>query len=211
MRPKTVTTPFLAFAVMLLCASAFGVLAQATGVKGKVRTNTGQGISGAVVTASKEGKEAGSARTSSDGGFELTGLDPGFYSVRVEADGYASGTLVGIEVKKNRVRNLGDRLFLSVDQGTLVILRGSVFFREGTSVTAAKVDLEKVNPDGSVQKIGSANSNVSGEFMFRRPDGKATYRVTARYKGVSGSKEIIVENAAVYRIAIILDLASKDR
>lgn len=202
---------FSLIAALFLYAGAADVLAQATGLKGKIRANNGQGISGAVVTVSKDGREAGSTRTASDGGFLLTGIDPGFYSLRVEADGYASGSLVGVEVKKNRVRNLGDRLFLAVDQGTLVILRGSVFFREGTSVTGARVDLERLNDDGSVKKIDSANSTVSGEFTFRQPDGKATYRVTARYKGVSGSKEITVENAAVYRIAIILDLSHQDR
>ncbi len=202
---------FTLVSLLLMLGFVITANAQATGVKGKVRANNGQGISGATVSLVSGGREAGSTRTSSDGSFELTGIEPGTYSLRVEADGYASGSLVGVEVKRNRVRNLGDRLFLSVDQGTLVILRGSVFFKEGTSVTGARVELERVNADGSVQRLGNTVSSVSGEFTFRQPDGKATYRVIAKYKGVSGAKEITVENAAVYRLAITLDLSNQDR
>ena len=194
----------LAFA---LSVSAF---AQAGGLRGKVRTNSGRGIADAVVTITTGGKDVKSARSDSMGTFLINGVEPGTYTLRVEAKGYASGTLFGVEIK-NKVKDLGDKLFLTVDQGSQVILRGSVFFKEGTSVTRAKVELEKLVADGKAEKIGNTETSVSGEFVFRLPPGAATYRVTAKYKDVKGVKEISVENPAVYRLAVSLDLSREDR
>jgi hypothetical protein len=141
----------------------------------------------------------------------MEGLDSGNYNLVVDAKGYSSGLLYNVEVKKKKLRDLGDRLILSIDQGTQVIVKGSVFYREGTSVTGAKIEIEKVNADGSTQSLGSVFTNVSGEFTVRRPEGPAKLRVTAKFKGVSGTKEIEVENAAVYRLAITLDLPRTEK
>jgi hypothetical protein len=203
---KTATTVVLA---MLISAAA--VAAQSTGLKGKVRTNSGNGIANAEVTLTKGTDNVKTTKSASDGSFRITGVEPGFYGLRVDADGYASGSLFSIEVKKGKVRDLGDKLFLRIDQGTLVIIRGSVFFKEGTSVTGAKVELERINPDGTTNNLGSTHSSVEGEFIFRQPPGAAKYRVTAKYNGVSGTKEISVDQAAVYRLAISLELSSKDK
>jgi hypothetical protein len=186
------------------------IFAQAGGLKGKVRTNSGQGIADAVVTLTQGGEDIKSGRSDSAGVFLINGVQPGTYTLRVEAKGYASGTLFGVEIK-NKVKDLGDKLFLGVDQGSQVILRGSVFFKEGTSVTRAKVELEKVRSDGTVERLGSTETSVSGEFVFRLAPGAATYRVTAKYKDVKGVKEISVENSAVYRLAVSLDLSRDDR
>lgn len=197
--------------LVALIVSAVGASAQGSGIKGKVRNNSGIGIANASITLMKGSSEVKAAKSTSDGSFEIKGVEPGFYGLRVDADGYASGSLFSVEIKKGRVRDLGDKLFLRVDQGTLVILRGSVFFKEGTSVTGAKVQLERVNADGTTKELGSTNSDVSGEFVFRQSPGTAKYRVTAKYNGVSATKEITVDNPAVYRLAVSLDLSSRDK
>lgn len=197
--------------LVLMIAAVIAVSAQPGGLKGKIRTNSGQGIPNATVTVSRDGKDIKTAKGDLEGRFQITGIEPGVYALRVEAPGYSTGSLGGVEIKKNKIRDLPDRLFLRVDQGTQIILRGSVFFKEGTSVTAAKVELEQLNSDGSVKKLSTTYSNVSGEFTFRQPEGAAKFRVTAKYNGVAGTKEISVENAAVYRLAITLDLSSKDK
>lgn len=196
---------------MIVACSAVTVFAQSTGLRGKIRANSGGGIENAVITVTKDGNDVTSSKSSADGSFQIMGLEPGNYGVRVDAKGYASGSLFSIEVKKGKVRDLGDKLFLRVDQGTQVILRGSVFFKEGTSVTGAKVELERIDSDGTAKNLGSTNSSVSGEFVFRQPNAAAKYRVTAKYNGVKASKEITVEGAAVYRLAITLDLARSDK
>ena len=200
-------------AVLLL--SAFCLLPSALaqgGMKGKVRNNKGSAIAGATITARLNGEDIKSARSDSKGIFQMEGLKAGTYNVVVEADGYASGVKQGVQVTNGNIRDLGDRLILSVDQGSQVIIKGSVFFREGTSVTAAKVEIERVNDDGSTKKLVSAMTNVSGEFTFRPPPGTSKVRVTAKYKGVEGSKEISeIVNAGIYRTAITLDISRQDK
>lgn len=185
--------------------------AQSGGVKGKVRTNSGAGISGASIVARQNGKDVKTVKSDSQGKFQMDGLDSGRYNVLFDANGYSSGVLYNVEIKKNNVRDLGDRLILFPDQGTQVILKGSIFYREGTSVTGAKVELEKVNADGTVSKIGSVYTNVSGEFTFRQPEGTAKLRITAKFKGVSGAQEIDVDTAAIYRTAITLDISRTEK
>ena len=194
-------------AVLLLSAAVFAQ----TGLKGRIRTNSGDAIPNATVTISKEGKEIGSARSKSDGGFIISGIEPGVYSLRVDAKGYASGSLSGVEVKRDKLRDLGNKLFLRVDQGSQVILQGSVFFKEGTSVTRAKIEVEAIQADGSTRRIGKTETNVSGEFTFKQPEGVTKYRVTATYNGVSAVKDVEVANAAVYRVALMLDLSSTSK
>ena len=116
----------------------------------------------------------------------------------------------GVEVG-NGVRDLGDRLILSYDRGLFVIVQGSVFFKEGSSATGAKIDLEQINSDGSTKSLGSTYSNSSGEFSFRRREGAAKLRVTAKLKGVSVTKDIDVEEAAIYRVALNLNMSRDDR
>ncbi len=182
------------------------VLAQNTGgLKGKVRTRAGVGIGGASVAVRQKGEDLRSVTADDKGFFTISGLEPGFYNMVFDAKGYASGVLYNVEVKKKKVSDLGDRLMLSSDQGTQVIVKGSVFFKEGTSVTGAKVEFEKINSDGSTQKIGNALTNISGEFTFRRQEGAAKFRITAKFNGVTATKDLEVAEAAIYRLSLILD------
>ena len=165
----------------------------------------------AVVVARRDGKDVRSSKSDSKGNFVLDGLESGRYNIVFDANGYTSGVLYNVEVKKGVVRDLGERLMLSTDPGTQVIIRGSVFFLEGTSVTGAKIEMERVNADGSTKSLGNAVTNVSGEFTFRRPPGVDKLRITASYKGVEGSKVVDVDNPAIYRLAITLKMSRNDR
>ena len=166
----------------------------------------GSGIAGATVTARQDGKDVKSTRADRKGNFTMSGLSSGKYNVVFEADGYATGVLYNVEVG-SKIRDLGGRLILSVDQGSQVIIRGSVFYREGASLGGAKVELHRLNADGSTKKISTAYTTEFGEFTFRPPTSDATYRVIAESKGVKGSKDVTVDNPATYRTAITLDLA----
>ena len=205
-----ITKRFLVLSAALVF-SAFvlvpGSFAQG-GVKGKLRSVKGSGIAGATVTARLSGQNVKTARTDEKGNFTMQGLDAGVYSIVFDADGFSSGVKSGVEVKDGNVRDLGDRLILAVDQGSQVVIKGSVFFREGTSLPAAKVEIARVNDDGSVKNLGSAYTNISGEFTFRPPPGTTRVKVTAKYKGVTGSREIVdIVNTGIYRTAITLDVS----
>lgn len=201
--------------VLIILLSAFcllpSVFAQG-GIKGKVRNNKGGVIAGASVTARLSGKDVKTVKSDSKGYFTMEGLDAGVYNVVFDADGYATGVKFGVQIKDGTVRDLGDRLILSVDQGNQLIIKGSVFYREGTSVGGAKVEIERVNDDGTTKNLGSAYTNLSGEFTFRPPLGTNKIRVTAKFRGVSGSKEITdMVNAGIYRTAITLDLGRGEK
>ena len=179
------------------------------GVKGKVRTARGSGVGGATVTARQKGVDLKSTTANSKGEFLLDGLEAGRYNLVFDAPGYSSGILYNVEVQKKKTSDLGDRLILSTDQGTQVIVKGSVFFKEGISIPGAKVEIERIGSDGSAKKLGSGYTSESGEFTFRQPQGAAKLRVRATYKGVSESKEVEVDQPAIYRLAISLDLSAK--
>ena len=199
--------------VLLLSAFCFlpSVLAQG-GVKGKVKNNKGSAIGGATVTARLNGKDVKSVKADSKGSFTLQGLESGTYNIVFDADGYATGVKFGVDVRNGSMRDLGDRLILGVDQGSQIIIKGSVFYREGTSITGAKVEIERVNDDGSTKDLGTAYTTISGEFTFRPPPGTTKVRVTARFKGATGSKEISeIVNAGIYRTAITLDVSRNNK
>lgn len=200
---------FSFLAMLLTVVSASAAFAQ-TGIKGKVKNNRGDGIPGATVTIRKDGKDLKSVKADNKGSFTMTGVSNGTYNVVFEANGYSPGVLFNVEVKDG-VRDLGGRLFLTADQGNQVIIRGSIFFKEGTSLTGAKVELREITADGVSKVLATANTTISGDFTFRRPVSTTKYRVTATFKGVSGSKEIEVDNPAIYRTAITLDISRNER
>lgn len=185
----------------------FSVVGQAIGgVKGKVRTPRGNTLAEVKVTAQQDDKDVKSTITNKNGEFVLDGLKAGKYSFTFYKSGFSSGTINNVEVGKNKIRDLGNRLVLDVDEGTLVLIKGSVFDQEGRSIYGAKVNIAQVLGDGSVKKLDSKYSGESGDFTFRFSEGTATYRVTAALKGKTATKEITVDNAAIYRLALTLSL-----
>jgi len=196
--------------ILLLAFSSIFVAAQETGgVKGKVRTTKGGGIAGVSITARLNGIDVKSIKSDDKGSFILDGLKSGVYNIVFDKNGYNSGVKYNVEVKKDKVSNLGDRLILSTDLGTQVIVKGSVFDQNGRSIYGAKIEIQKVNSDGSTRKIGSGYTSESGDFTFKFNEGTAKFRITASAKGASASKEVEVDSAAIYRTAITLNL-SKD-
>ena len=202
-----------AFLVILPILLSLSVFAQSEtgGAKGKVRSVKGDGIGGATITARLKGQDVKTVKSDEKGNFEMNGLRPGVYNFVFDKSGYASGIKYNIEIRSKKTEDLGDRLILLVDQGTLVLINGSVYNQDGRSITGAKIEIEKVNSDGSFKKLGSGYTNISGEFTFRQPDSAAKFRITASLKGVTNSKEISVDSAGVYRLAITLNLPKEDK
>jgi hypothetical protein len=201
------------FLTAIFVFSQFAVLAQETGgVKGKVRDSRSAALSGVSVTAQKNGSDVKTVSTDKNGAFEMNGLAVGTYNFVFSKNGYNSGIRYNVEVRKNKTTDLGNRLILGVDQGTLVIIRGVVFDQNGRAVRGANVEIEKKQADGSYKKVGATTTSygveplATGEFVFRFPQGAANFRIKALLKGISASEEIEVSNAAVYRMALTLKL-----
>ncbi len=136
----------------------------------------------------------------------MEGVKSGKYNVVFSKSGFSSGLMYNIEITDQKVRDLGDRLILTVDQGTQVILNGSVYNQAGFAIYGAKIKVERVLSDGSTKKVETGYTSRSGEFTFRFPDENAKFRITASAKGVEASKEVEVEGAAIYRLALNLEM-----
>lgn len=200
--PPLLTCGLAQLAIVLLFAfTAFG---QTGGVKGRVRAMNGGAIANATITARQNGEDKRSTHSDSKGNFELSGLEPGVYSFVFDAPGYASGLKSSIAVRNGKTTDLGDNLRLMVDRGSLVIVQGAVFYKSGTSVAGAKVEVEEVNADGTTRKLANVFTNYQGEFSYRRPPGAARLRFTAKYHDTTAVKDIDVDNAEIYRLAISL-------
>lgn len=176
------------------------------GAKGKVRNLKEEGIANATVSARQKGVDLKSATTDAKGNFVLDGLAPGTYNLAFEARGYSAAVQYNVEIKKGSIRDLGDRLILMVDRGSRVIVKGSVFFKDGFIAYGAKVVVERVNGDGSIKKLGETGTNAEGEFNFSQPEGPAKLRIKVTHKDGKAVKDIDVDSAMVYRTALSLDI-----
>jgi carboxypeptidase family protein len=202
----------LGFLVSLVfLASAIGAAQdKSTGaIKGKVRVETGS-PSGVAVTLLQGDQEVRQSATDKKGDFVISRVPPGVYNVRFRKAGLSVGTIPDIAVKAGETRSLSDRLYLKIDEGSIVFIRGSVFTEDGRSVPGVRVDLARILEKDSVQKLDSRITGETGEFVFRLPPDLARYRLTLKADGTEpASKDVEVENAAVYRVALTYKKISK--
>ncbi len=179
------------------------------GLKGKVRVEVGS-ASGVQVIVRQGEKEVTRATTQSGGDFQINRLMPGVYGLTFRKPGLSVGTIENIEVKQGKVRSLGDRLILTIDEGSIAFIRGSVFTQDGHSVPNAKVELAKIQEDGNTKKIDSRITTETGAFAFRLSPEVGKYRLTLKVDSDEPiSKEVDIDGAAVYRVALSLPPKTK--
>ena len=190
---------------LLLAVVAVNAQDKSTGaIKGKVRVEIGT-RSGVTVIIREGEREIRKATTDKNGEFLVSGLTPGRYGLTFRKPGLSIGTIEDIEVKAGKTRSLGDRLVLTIDEGSIAFIRGSVFSNEGRSVPNARVELAKVSDDGTAKKIDGRLTNETGTFVFRLSPDVAKYRVSVKADGTEPiSKDVEIDGAAVYRVALSL-------
>jgi hypothetical protein len=195
----------------ILVLAAAQVVAQdksTGGFKGKVRVEVGT-PAGVTVVIRQADREVGRIVTDKNGEFAVNRLKPGLYGVTLRKSGLSVGTIENIEVKAGKTRSLGDRLILTIDEGSIAFIRGSVFDPAGRSVPNVRVELARIEANGSVKTIDGRVTNEIGSFVFRLTPDAAKYRVTAKGKDSDPvSKDVEVDGAAVYRIALTLKPAT---
>jgi hypothetical protein len=172
-------------------------------IKGKVRVEDGS-PSGVTVTLKQGSREVGSVLTNRKGEFNFPTVQPGSYDLTFRKAGLAVGSLDNIQVNPGKVNDVSGGLKMRVDAGSLAFLRGSVFNPDGRSVPGVRVDVARVNGDGSLKKLDTrVSSEETGQFAFRVPPAVAKYRVTARPDGSDPvSQDIQVDGPAVYRVSL---------
>jgi hypothetical protein len=192
--------------MLLLTASAAAAQKDSTtgSIKGKVRDDKGA-VEGVEVIASQSDSEVRRAVTNRKGEFLIAGLAPGFYGLTFRKPGLSVGRLERVEVRAGKVRSLPDRLYLRIDEGSIAFIRGSVFTAEGKSVPNARVELARIQPDGSAKKIDGRITNETGLFVFRLVPDTAKYRISV-WAGDTGpiTKDVEVDGPARYNIALQL-------
>ncbi|HEY0098671.1 MAG TPA: carboxypeptidase-like regulatory domain-containing protein [Pyrinomonadaceae bacterium] len=193
------------FLLMLLAASLAAQKNGTTGsIKGKIKTESGS-AEGVRVTVRQGEREVATATTDRKGGFVIAGLAAGSYSLTFRKPGLRVAEIKDFQVVAGKSRSLGSDLMLPADEGSLVFVKGGVFTEEGRSLRGARVELARVEADGTIKKLDGRISNESGSFTFRLPVETARYRVTAKMDGMeAASKDVEVEGAAVYRVALSL-------
>jgi hypothetical protein len=178
-------------------------------IKGKVRVETGS-PSGVTVVVRHGETEVTRSTTDKNGDFLVSRLKPGIYGVTFRKPGLSIGSLEDIEVKAGKTRSLGDRLILTIDEGSIAFLSGSVFGATGRSVPNVKVELLRILEDGTTKKIDSRVTTETGSFKFRLSPDPGKYRVSVKADGVEPvTKDVEIDGAAVYRVALNLPAKSQ--
>lgn len=73
-----------------------------------------------------------------------------------------------------------------------------------------RVELARIVAENSIQKIDARVTGETGEFVFRLSPEAAKYRVTVKAdKAEPVSKDIEIDSAAVYRVALTLKPSPK--
>lgn len=194
------------FGITLLLVTATAQDRSMGGIKGKVRVETGS-ASGVSVLVRQGDREVTRAATDRNGDFSIQRLTPGIYGLTFRKTGLSVSTIENFEVKAGKVRTV-DKVILPIDEGSIAFLRGSVFDEAGRSLPNARVELARILDDGSLKKIDGRVTNETGSFVFRLTPEPAKYRVTAKADHMQpGSKDVDVDSAVVYRIAISLQPA----
>lgn len=172
-------------------------------IKGKVRVETG--TPGGVTVVVRRGETEVTRSTTDKGGeFLVSRLTPGMYGLTFRKPGLSIGSIEDVEVKAGKTRSLGDRLILTIDEGSIAFLSGSVFNADGRSIPNAKVELSLILEDGSTKKIDGRITTETGSFKFRLGPEPAKYRVSVKTNGEPVTKDVEIDGAAVYRVALSL-------
>ena len=178
-------------------------------IKGKVRVETGT-PAGVTVVVRRGETEVTRSSTNKDGDFLVSKLTPGIYGLTFRKPGLSIGSIEDVEVKAGKTRSLGDRLILTIDEGSIAFLSGSVFNADGRSVPNAKVELSRILEDGTTKKIDARVTTETGSFKFRLSPEAGKYRISVKLDGAEPvTKDVDIDGAAVYRVALNLPAKPK--
>jgi len=194
----------LVVATVLVAVGMSSAQEKTGSIKGKVKVETGS-PNAVDVTVRQGDREITRVKTEKNGDFQVTRLAPGLYGLTFRKPGLSIGSIENVEVKAGKTRSLGDRLVLTIDEGSIAFIRGSVFTDEGRSVPNAKVELARVMDDGTTKKIDGRLTTETGSFAFRLSPEAAKYRVSLKLANAEPiTKDVEIDGAAVYRVALSL-------
>ncbi len=205
---RLIKTSSILIALLLLSVASPAQDKGTATIRGKVRAEQGS-AGGVSVILVQSDREVMRVATDKKGEFTMARIPPGSYSLTFRKPGLAIGSIPNLDLKAGQKRVLHD-LILGVDEGSIAFLRGSVFTESGRSVPGVRVELARIVAENSIQKIDARVTGETGEFVFRLSPEAAKYRVTVKAdKAEPVSKDIEIDSAAVYRVALTLKPSPK--
>jgi hypothetical protein len=188
--------------LVLLIASAAPAQDKRTAtIKGKVKVEKGS-AAGVAVTVLEGDNEVARSATARQGDFTISHITPGTYSIKFRKPGLSIGRIDDVILKSGQTRTFKD-IFLSIDEGSIAFIRGSVFTEAGRSVPNVRVELARIVSDSQVEKLDARITGETGEFVFRVPPDNAKYRLTLKAdRAEPVFKDVDVDGAAVFRVAL---------
>ena len=194
----------VALTLTLLVTVSFAQDHSTGGLKGKVRVEKGS-AAGVSVVVRQGDREVTRVTTSNSGDFSVLGLAPGVYGLTFRKAGLSVATIETVSVKVGKPTSLSDRLYLTIDEGSIAFIKGSVFNEIGNSFPNVRVELARILEDGSLKKIDGRVTNETGQFSFRLAPDPGKYRLTAKADHMlAATKDVEVDGAVVYRVALSL-------
>jgi len=197
---RAIQIVFLTFFFSLACPAQDK---NTSAIKGKVSVEKGSPAGVSVIVRQGE-REVARATTDKHGDFLIARVPAGIYGVTFRKPGLATSSIENLELKAGKTRSLHN-LRMSIDEGSIAFIRGSVFTENGRSVPGVRIELARILDGESTQKLDSRVTGETGEFVFRLPPDAAKYRVTLKASGAETvSKDVEVDSAVVYHVALTL-------
>jgi outer membrane receptor protein involved in Fe transport len=122
---------FLSLSTLLVCfalfaGSAFAQTTTTGSIEGVVTDSTGAAVPGVTITATRQGGRSTSATTNEEGLFRISNVEPGIYTVTIEAQkGFASAEQPNVAVSLSKVTNVNVQLRPQGAAETVTVTAGS--------------------------------------------------------------------------------------
>lgn len=203
---------------LMLLAAIAGSGQQGSGVlKGKVEDEKGKPIAKAEIRVMNSQTRAISETETDQAGRYRLELEPGDYTVSLDAEGFKGGTLVNMQQVEAGKESEVKTVRLEKGKRTSLV-RGVVFNTQGFGVRGAKVKLQRVpteDEEKEGKRVESLNrdyvTNSRGEFAFRLPPIRARYRVSAILDGYKPDTKVIdVTESEAVPVALTLEAIKRN-
>jgi hypothetical protein len=191
-------------------------VAQASGgqIQGKVKEDGGKALAGVTVKATRSvtrslddqdtKQKDYEVKTNDKGEFVLSGLLAGSYTLTFELTGYRTFVTRRIEIAAGETFKVQRAIEMSREQAPFGLIRGATLDSSGYSLPHVQVTIERT--DNKKFKKLEKVSTEGGEFAFRVPAEKGTYRLTASAEGFTTvSKEITIDGDEIRQVVLQLE------
>ncbi len=202
--------------LVLSCTLLSGLPAWADGAKiqGKVKEEGGKALAGVTVKAERSVTRTLNdqdtkpkdykVKTNEKGEFAFKDLLEGSYMLTFELTGYRTFVTRRVQLTAGETLKVPRAIEMSREREPFGLIRGATLDSSGYSLQNVQLTLERT--DGKKFKKVEKVSFEGGEFAFRVPAEKGTYRITASADGFKTvSKEVTVDGDEIRQVALQLE------